>query len=248
MPPSPASPRRPRPGARGYSLIRARQDGVDTDGQSRLRLAAHADRLGQNQTPSTSRRSCGPSRNSALPYRRIDAGMQFGVNDTPEYKAMNPTGLIPTIDDDGYVLWESNVIVRYLAAKHAPRHPLSRRSRGALPCRALDGLAGDRVQPGDHAGLPRPASARRRRRRDPALHRGGAREGRGLPRHPRRPPRRADLHDRRRPSPSPTSRSARASTAGTSCRSSATAAPPCRALAWRGCAGVPASRARRSCR
>lgn len=54
-----------------------------------------------------------------LPYRRIDAGMKFGVNDTAEYRAMNPTGLIPTIDDDGYVLWESNTIVRYLAAKHA---------------------------------------------------------------------------------------------------------------------------------
>ncbi len=53
------------------------------------------------------------------PYERIDAGMKFGVNDTPEYKAMNPNGLIPTIDDDGYVLWESNAIVRYLAAKHA---------------------------------------------------------------------------------------------------------------------------------
>ncbi len=53
-------------------------------------------------------------------YRRIDAGMKFGVNDTPEYKAMNPTGLVPTIDDDGYVLWESNAIVRYLAARHAP--------------------------------------------------------------------------------------------------------------------------------
>ena len=55
-----------------------------------------------------------------LEYRRIDAGMKFGVNDTPEYKAMNPTGLVPTIDDDGYVLWESNAIVRYLAARHAP--------------------------------------------------------------------------------------------------------------------------------
>jgi len=53
-------------------------------------------------------------------YTRIDAGMKFGVNDTPEYRAKNPTGLIPTIDDDGFVLWESNVIVRYLAAKHAP--------------------------------------------------------------------------------------------------------------------------------
>jgi glutathione S-transferase len=52
-------------------------------------------------------------------YQRIDAGLQFGVNDTPEYRRMNPTGLVPTIDDDGFVLWESHAIVRYLAAKHA---------------------------------------------------------------------------------------------------------------------------------
>ncbi len=53
-----------------------------------------------------------------LPYQRIDAGLHFGVNDTPEYRRMNPTGLVPTIDDDGFVLWESHTIVRYLAAKH----------------------------------------------------------------------------------------------------------------------------------
>ncbi|HEX7054219.1 MAG TPA: glutathione S-transferase [Burkholderiales bacterium] len=55
-----------------------------------------------------------------LRYERIDAGLHFGVNDTPEYRRMNPTGLVPTIDDDGFVLWESHTIVRYLAAKHAP--------------------------------------------------------------------------------------------------------------------------------
>jgi glutathione S-transferase len=44
--------------------------------------------------------------------------MHFGVNDTPEYKAMNPNGLVPTIDDDGFVLWESHAIVRYLSRKH----------------------------------------------------------------------------------------------------------------------------------
>jgi glutathione S-transferase len=54
-----------------------------------------------------------------LKYQRIDAGMQFGVNKTPEYLKMNPTGLVPTIDDDGFVLWESHSIVRYLAAKHS---------------------------------------------------------------------------------------------------------------------------------
>lgn len=53
-----------------------------------------------------------------LSYERTDAGMQFGVNTTPEYKAMNPNGLVPTIDDDGFVLWESHAIVRYLARKH----------------------------------------------------------------------------------------------------------------------------------
>lgn len=53
-----------------------------------------------------------------LQYERIEAGLQFGVNNTPEYKRMNPTGLVPTIDDDGFTLWESHAIVRYLAAKH----------------------------------------------------------------------------------------------------------------------------------
>jgi glutathione S-transferase len=53
-----------------------------------------------------------------LEYQRIDAGLQFGVNKTPEYLNMNPTGLVPTVEDDGFVLWESHTIVRYLAAKH----------------------------------------------------------------------------------------------------------------------------------
>ena len=53
-----------------------------------------------------------------LKYDRVDAGLQFGVNNTPEYKAMNPNGVVPTIDDDGFILWESHAIVRYLARKH----------------------------------------------------------------------------------------------------------------------------------
>jgi glutathione S-transferase len=54
-----------------------------------------------------------------LPYERTDAGLQFGINKSPEYLAMNPNGLVPLLDDDGFVLWESNAIVRYLCAKHA---------------------------------------------------------------------------------------------------------------------------------
>jgi len=54
-----------------------------------------------------------------IPYERVDAGMQFGVVNTPEYRKMNPNGRVPTIEDDGFVLWESHTIVRYLCAKHS---------------------------------------------------------------------------------------------------------------------------------
>ena len=51
-------------------------------------------------------------------YRRVDVGGPFGGNKEPEYLRLNPNGLVPTISDGGFVLWESNAIVRYLAAKH----------------------------------------------------------------------------------------------------------------------------------
>lgn len=54
-----------------------------------------------------------------LAFERIEIGPAFGGNRTPGYLALNPNGLMPTIDDDGFLLWESNVIVRFLAAKHA---------------------------------------------------------------------------------------------------------------------------------
>jgi glutathione S-transferase len=55
-----------------------------------------------------------------IPHVRADAGMAFGVVNTPDYRAMNPNGRVPTIDYDGFILWESNTIVRYLYAKHGP--------------------------------------------------------------------------------------------------------------------------------
>jgi len=58
----------------------------------------------------------------ALPHQRIDVGGAFGKNKEPPYLAMNPNGLVPTLEEeDGFTLWESNSIVRYLAAKHASR-------------------------------------------------------------------------------------------------------------------------------
>ncbi|MCE9639226.1 MAG: glutathione S-transferase family protein [Betaproteobacteria bacterium] len=53
-----------------------------------------------------------------LPFERTDIGGEFGKNKEPEYLALNPNGLVPTINDDGFVLWESNSCVRYLAAKY----------------------------------------------------------------------------------------------------------------------------------
>ncbi len=52
------------------------------------------------------------------PYERIEAGGNYGVVNTPEYLRMNPNGLVPVMEDDGFVLWESNAIVRYLCARH----------------------------------------------------------------------------------------------------------------------------------
>jgi glutathione S-transferase len=55
-----------------------------------------------------------------LPYERIDVGGTFGKTDTPEYRAMNPTGLVPTLQEDEFTLWESNAILRYICRAHAP--------------------------------------------------------------------------------------------------------------------------------
>lgn len=53
-----------------------------------------------------------------VPYERIDVGGTFGGTREPKYLAMNPNALVPTVEDDGLVLWESNTIVRYLAARY----------------------------------------------------------------------------------------------------------------------------------
>ena len=53
-----------------------------------------------------------------LPFERVDAGREYGITRTADYLARNPNALVPTVEDEGFVLWESNVVVRYLSAKH----------------------------------------------------------------------------------------------------------------------------------
>ena len=52
-----------------------------------------------------------------MDYEQHNVGMEHGVVDTPEYRAKNPNGRIPTIEADGEVLWESNSCMRYLCLK-----------------------------------------------------------------------------------------------------------------------------------
>ena len=57
-----------------------------------------------------------------LPFERIDVGGKFGKTKDDFYLAMNPNSLVPTLEEeDGFTLWESNTILRYVAAKHSNR-------------------------------------------------------------------------------------------------------------------------------
>jgi glutathione S-transferase len=59
-----------------------------------------------------------------LPFERIDAGGAFGRTNTPDYRSMNPLGLVPSIEDGGLRLFESNSIIRYLCNAYAPASTL----------------------------------------------------------------------------------------------------------------------------
>ena len=53
-----------------------------------------------------------------LEYEQVDVGGKFGGNDTPEYLAINPMGLVPTLVDGDFTMFESNAITRYIAQKY----------------------------------------------------------------------------------------------------------------------------------
>ena len=53
-----------------------------------------------------------------LEYKRYDVGGSFGGLDTDAYGQLNPNRKIPTINDNGRVIWESQTIIRYLAGEY----------------------------------------------------------------------------------------------------------------------------------
>ena len=66
-----------------------------------------------------------------LPFEREEWGGGSRSTSEPAFRALNPVGMVPVIDDAGTIVWESNVIVRYLATRHGrtdllPSDPLQR--------------------------------------------------------------------------------------------------------------------------
>ena len=82
-----------------------------------------------------------------IPIEKISLDFQKGDPQKPEYLALNPNGKVPTIDDDGVVVWESIAILKYLAGKKPgllPADARGRRASGSMdvlvgePCGARD--------------------------------------------------------------------------------------------------------------
>ena len=80
-----------------------------------------------------------------LPFEREDWGGASAQRPIPQFRALNPVGMVPVIDDGGVVVRESNVIVRYLATSRG-RVDLLPSEPGARARRAVDGLAGVGLQ------------------------------------------------------------------------------------------------------
>lgn len=71
---------------------------------------------------------------AGIPYTFITVDLMKGEQNLPAYQALNPNTKVPVIDDDGFVLWESQAIMRYLADKHKASkwYPIEPKARAAV--------------------------------------------------------------------------------------------------------------------
>ncbi|GAB7272684.1 hypothetical protein DZS_40800 [Dickeya ananatis] len=95
-----------------------------------------------------------------LAYELVPAGGQFGRNHDADYLSMNPNGLVPCLQDDDLVLWESHAIVRYLAAQYGQGRFLSCQCENSGWHRQMAGLGGRvlrALQTGIHQSDPHSA-------------------------------------------------------------------------------------------
>ena len=98
-----------------------------------------------------------------LPHVRHDVGGAFGMDTA--YLAKNPNALIPTIEEDGLTLWESNACLRYIAARHGgekwwPADPAVR-AVGTNGRTGSSPLPMPTATPSRASSAPRPSSATR---------------------------------------------------------------------------------------
>ncbi len=56
-----------------------------------------------------------------IPLEKVERDPRKGETRSPDYLAMNPNGRVPVLDDDGFVVWESPAILKYLATKYPDR-------------------------------------------------------------------------------------------------------------------------------
>ena len=82
-----------------------------------------------------------------LPYSQIELGMNFGGLDTPDYLAMNPNGLVPTLKDGELILWESHAIIRYLAATYGAGNLWPESPKARAPADQWTDWIASRLQP-----------------------------------------------------------------------------------------------------
>ena len=82
-----------------------------------------------------------------LAHEHIPAGGPYGLVTEPQFRAMNPNGLVPVIEDNGLVMWESNAILRYLAATHGKHNFWSDDPKTRAPIDQWIDWAGTTFQP-----------------------------------------------------------------------------------------------------